>query len=104
MAWTTADGNPVIDGWLIVRQRSKQIFVDGLSDCRGEIALTPSDAPYQFVLQKGPVEDVVLTMEDVPMTGTPVSLDSTLLGIKPVATAPCKRHEAATSTPPRPEG
>jgi hypothetical protein len=78
MSWTTADGNPVIDGWLIVRQHSKQIFVDRLSDSKGEIALTPSDAPYEFVLKKGTKEDVVLKMENVPTTGIPVPLESTL--------------------------
>jgi hypothetical protein len=104
MFWTTADGNPVIDGWLVVRQHNRQIFVDRLSDCKGEIALTPSDAPYEFVLKNGTKEDVVLTMENVPTTGTPVPLESTLLGIKLVASMPDKRPASAPLTPPPPTG
>src|SRR4030067_1311749 len=99
MSWTTADGNPVIDGWLIVRQHGKQIFVDSLSDCRGEIALTPSDAPYEFVLKKGTMEDVVPTMEDVSTTGTFIPLESALLGIKLIASTPDKRPASPPLTP-----
>jgi len=99
MSWTTADRNPVIDGWLIIRQHSRQIFVDRLSDCKGEIALTPSDAPYEFVLKKGAKEDIVLTMEDVSTTGTSVMLESALLGIKLIASTPDRRPASAPSTP-----
>ena len=88
MLWTTEDGNPVADGWLEVRHNNKQIFVDNLSDCVGEIALTPADAPYVFVLKKGTREDVVLTMEDLLEADIPLVLESKLLGIRLVCSMP----------------
>jgi len=48
--------------------------------------LTPSDAPYAFVLRKGTQEDVVLTVKDLLETDVPTVLESTQLGIKLVAT------------------
>jgi len=86
MAWRTADGQPVVDGWLIVRQGAKPLFTDSLKDAVGTIALTPSDAPYTFVLRKGTQEDVVLTVKDLLETDVPTVLESTQLGIKLVAT------------------
>jgi len=75
-----------VDGWLIVRQGAKPLFTDRLKDATGEIALTPSDAPYTFVLRKGTQEDVVLTVKDLLETDVPTVLESTQLGIKLVAT------------------
>ena len=86
MSWKTADGQPVVDGWLIVRQGAKPLFTDSLKDASGEIALTPSDAPYAFVLRKGTQEDVVLTVKDLLETDVPTVLESTQLGLKLVAT------------------
>ena len=93
MAWNTEDGNPIADAWLIVRHSNRQIFVDNLSDCMGEVALTPADAPYVFVLKKGNTEDVVLSMEDLLEAETPMVLESKLLGIRLVA---------SVQTPPQP--
>jgi len=85
MSWKTADGRPVVDGWLIVRQGAKPLFTDSLKDAVGTIALTPSDAPYTFVLRKGAQEDVVLTVQDLLETDVPTVLESPTLGIKLVA-------------------
>ena len=85
MSWTTADGKPVVDGWLIVRQGAKPIFTDSLKDAKGELALTPTDAPYTFVLRKGVQEDAVLTLQDLLETDVPTVLESPTLGIKLVA-------------------
>ena len=65
MQWVTEDGQPLEQCWLIVRQRTRELFVDNLKDAKGEVALTPSDTPYTFVLRRGTQEDTVLTVEDL---------------------------------------
>ncbi len=85
MQWTTEGGIPVEQGWLIVRRSSKEIFVDSLKDAKGEVALTPSDAPYAFVLKKGRGEDVVQRIDDLLETDVPMALESRTFGIKLVA-------------------
>jgi len=66
--------------------RHGALHKDSLKDATGTIALTPSDAPYAFVLRKGTQEDVVLTVKDLLETDVPTVLESTQLGIKLVAT------------------
>lgn len=85
MQWTTEGSISVDRGWLIVRRHSSEIFVDSLKDARGEVALTPSDAPYAFVLKKGTREDEVLTIDDLLETDVPMALESKTLGIKLIA-------------------
>ena len=85
MQWRTEDGEPVTNGALIVLQAGKQIFTDILKDAKGEVALTPSDTPYTFVLRRGTEEDVILTIEDLGETDVPLVLESEKLGIKLVA-------------------
>ena len=85
MKWSTEDGMPLEECWLIVRKRSQEIFVDSLKDATGETALTPSDTPYTFTLRRGTKEDTVLTIEDLLETDIPLVLESTTLGIKLVA-------------------
>jgi len=85
MSWTTEDGKPVDEGRLVVAHGGKQLFNDSLRDAKGEVALTPSDAPYVFVLRKGMDEDVVLEVKDLLETDVPMVLESKTLGIKLVA-------------------
>jgi len=85
MQWRTEDGKPIANGWLIVRWRSKDIFVDNLADAKGEVALTPSDVPYTFALKKGTKTDIVLEIEDLLEADVPMPLESKKLGIKLVA-------------------
>jgi hypothetical protein len=85
MQWRTEDGQPIEDGWLIVQWRSKDIFVDCLEDAKGEVALTPSDAPYTFVLKKGRQKETVRRITDLGETDVPMTLESKTLGIKLVA-------------------
>jgi hypothetical protein len=85
MRWKTADGKPVEHGKLIVLQSNDPVFNDSLKDAVGEIALTPSDVPYTFVLKKGTQEENVLTIRDLGETDVPLVLESKTLGIKLVA-------------------
>jgi hypothetical protein len=85
MQWTTEDGQPLEQCWLIVRKRSQEIFLDNLKDAKGEVALTPSDTPYTFVLRRGTQEDAVLTMEDLLEADVPMTLESKTLGIRLIA-------------------
>jgi hypothetical protein len=93
MQWKTEDGKPVTNGKLIVLQAGQQIFNDSLKDAKGEVALTPSDAPYTFVLRKGTEEDVVLTIRDLGSTNVPMTLESKKLGIKLVADVEAPQRE-----------
>ena len=95
LAYATEDGKPVPDGDLIVRQGSRQVWVDGLKDAQGEIALTPSDAPYTFLLRRSAKEDIVATVKDLLETEIPLVLESETLGIRLVLTVP-----GQTPTPP----
>jgi len=85
MQWRTEDGQPVANGKLIVLLAGQQIFTVSLKDAKVEVALTPSDAPYTFVLRRGTEEEAVLTIGDVRETGMPMTLESERLGIKLVA-------------------
>ncbi len=82
MQWRTEDGQPVTNGKLIVEQAGQRIFTDSLKDAKGEVALTPSDAPYTFMLRKGTEEEVVLTTKDLGETEVPMTIESERLGIK----------------------
>ena len=82
MEWHTSDGKPVLDGWLIVRHGGKDLFKDHLEDCRAVVALTPSDAPYVFVLVRGGKEDIVMTMGDMRGIEVPLIVESRLLEVK----------------------
>jgi len=98
MQWTTEDGQPLEQCWLIVRKRSQEIFLDNLKDAKGEVALTPSDTPYTFVLRRGTQEDAVLTMEDLLEVDVPMTLESKTLGIKLVANVSVPPVEAVDKT------
>jgi len=95
VSWRTEDGNPVGDGWLIVRKGSWPLFTESLRDARVEVALTRSDAPYAFVLRRGTQEDVVLTMKDILETDSLGVLESTLLGIKLVVNVEAPKPKTA---------
>ncbi len=97
LTYVTADGQPVLDGYLIIRQQNRMLFVDSLKDGKGEIALTSSDAPYTFVLRKNMQEDPVLTVDDLLETDVPAKLESELLGIRLVLDVPTS--PAPTPTP-----
>ena len=72
--------------YLIVRKEGGEaIFSDNLKDAKGQVALTPSDAPYEFVLARDDKEEVVLKVRDLLETEVPAVLESTNLGIKLVA-------------------
>jgi hypothetical protein len=86
LAWTTQDGQPLAGAWLIVRAKGKALFVDSLKDASAEVALTPSDGPYEIVLRKRTMEDVVLTVSD--LAAIPDVLESELLGITLVLVGP----------------
>ncbi len=88
LRYVTEDGKPVPDADLIVRQRSRNVWIDGLKDATGEIALTPSDAPYVFLLRKGTQEDEVLKVKDLLETDVPAVLESETLGIRLVLSVP----------------
>lgn len=79
--YETWDGSPVPDGARLVRRRDTVLFFDELADGRGEIALTPSDGRYTFVLTRRSREDAVATTEDIPEADVPHVLDSGALGI-----------------------
>ena len=98
MQWRTEDGQPVTNGKLIVLQGGKQVFNDSLKDAKGEVALTPSDAPYTFVLRKGTEEDAVLTVRNLLDTDVPMVLESKTLGIKLVADVQAPPIEAGVRT------
>jgi hypothetical protein len=82
LRYVTEDGQPVPGADLIVRQGSRQVWVDDLKDAKGEVALTPSDAPYVFLLRKGTQEDEVLRVKDLLETDVPAVLESESLGIR----------------------
>lgn len=86
--WKTADGEAITNGDLIVRKGRKTLFIESLEDVNGGIALTPSDAPYSFVLRKGTHEDKVLEISDLLDTDVPVTLESEKLDIKLVMDVP----------------
>jgi len=88
MKWSTEDGMPLEECWLIVRKRSQEVFLDSLKDATGEVALTPSDTPYTFTLRRGTKEDTVLTIEDRLEAEVPLSLESKELGIRLVWNIP----------------
>lgn len=88
LEYVTADGQPVPNGDLIVRQAARDVFVDDLKDGKGEIALTASDAPYTFLLRKDGKEDIVAKVKDLLETDVPLVLDSPTLGIRLVLSAP----------------
>ena len=81
LRYATADGAPVVDGDLVVRMKDQSLFVDSLADGRGEVALTPSDAPYTFLLRRGAREEVIVTVHDPLDTDIPLTLESPGLGI-----------------------
>jgi len=85
MSWTAEDGQPIEESKLLVTQGGRQVFNDDLDDARGQVALTPSDAPYVFVLRKGMDEDVVLEIKDLLEADVPMVLESKKLGIRLVA-------------------
>lgn len=88
LEYVTADGQPVRGGDLIVRQGSRDVFVDDLKDGKGEIALTPSDAPYEFLLRRDGKEDIVAKVKDLLDVDVPLVLESETLGIRLVLSAP----------------
>ena len=88
LQYATEDGAPVPNADLIVRQASRLVFADSLKDAHGEIALTPTDAPYVFVLRKGTQEDEVLRVKDLLETDVPKVLESETLGIRLVLDVP----------------
>ncbi len=49
---------------------------------KGEVALTPSDTPYTFLLRRGTKKDVALEIRDLLQTDVPMALESKTLGIK----------------------
>jgi hypothetical protein len=75
LAGTPLEGD---DGWFILREGKTSLFECPLKDAF-EIALTIEDAPYDFVLRLGGVEDVI-TIENVLALGPPVTLEG--LGLK----------------------
>jgi hypothetical protein len=75
LAGTLLEGD---EGLFIVRQGKTSLFECPLTD-PFEIALTVEDAPYDFVLRVGGVEDVI-TVEDVGALGPPVTFEG--LGLK----------------------
>lgn len=75
LAGTPLEGD---DGWFILRQGKTSLFECPLADAF-EIALTVEDAPFDFVLRLGGVEDVI-TIENVSSLGLPVTLEG--LGLK----------------------
>jgi hypothetical protein len=82
--WRTEDGLPVVEGLLVVRKGGRQLFADSLKEPEGEIALTPSDTPYTFVLKRGAVKETVLTVSDLGETDWPSVLTSRKLGLRVV--------------------
>lgn len=82
LVYRTEGGTPVPDGWLVVQHHGKPLFVDGLQDGLGEIALTPSDAPYVILIRKGTREEAVTTIEELLDTDVPLTLESEALGIR----------------------
>jgi hypothetical protein len=82
--WRTGDGLPVEEGMLVVRRNSKTLFADSLEEVEGEIALTPSDTPYTFLLKRGARKETVLTVSDLRETDWPSVLTSRGLGLRVV--------------------
>jgi len=85
MTWVTADGQPVKIGKLVVLAGERRVFDVSLKKGRVEVALTPSDSPYTFVLRRGTAEEAVLKVRDLLETGAPKVLESETLGIRLVA-------------------
>ena len=88
MKWKTEDGQPVLIGQLVVRHGERQVFNVSLKKGIAEVALTPSDSPYTFVLKRGDAEEAVMTTRDLTETGFPPRLESEELGIVLVADVP----------------
>jgi len=82
--WRTEDGLPVEEGMLVVRKSGRQLFADSLKEVEGEIALTPSDTPYTFLLKRGARKETVLTVSDLRETDWPSVLTSRGLGLRVV--------------------
>ncbi len=70
---------------MILGHGERQVFRVSLKDGTAEVALTPSDSPYTFVLVRGDAEEAVFTPRDLTETGFPQTLESVDLGIKLVA-------------------
>jgi len=83
--WTVRNRTLPRNSWLIVRQQDRMLFTDSLAVRRGEIALTPSDVPYTFVLHKDRQEEAVHVIDDLLDADIPMTLESKRLGVKLVA-------------------
>lgn len=75
LAGTPLEGD---EGLFILRQGKTSLFECPLADAF-EIALTVEDAPYDFVLRLGGVEDAI-TIENISDLGLPLTLEG--LGLK----------------------
>ena len=82
LRYATPDGSPVPDAALRVLRGKVVLFDDNLGDGKGEIALTPSDAPYTFALRRRARQEIVATAWDLPEEGAPRVLESAALGIR----------------------
>ena len=80
--WRTEDGLPVEEGMLVVRKGGRQLFADSLEETEGEIALTPSDTPYTFVLKRRQARESALDVDDLQEMGRSFALLGRRLGIR----------------------
>jgi len=77
LAGIPLEGN---EGLFILRRGSTPLFECPLADAF-EIALTAEDAPYDFVLRLGGVEDAI-TIENISDLGLPVTLEGLGLQVR----------------------
>ncbi len=85
MRWKTADGAPLEDCRLIVLAGKREVFSINLDKGKAEVALTPSDSPYTFVLRMRKEEEEILEIRNLLAAGVPKVLESEEHGIRLVA-------------------
>jgi len=82
MRWRTEGGQSMPDARLVVVHNGRHVFNDDLGDGVIEVALTRSDAPYNFELRRGTREEVVRVYEKDVEADLLAVLESQALGIK----------------------
>ncbi len=85
---TSVEG-PDLDGcWLILRKGRKTLFQENLSDGNGNVAMSVQDVPYDIVLRRAGLEEIVETIHDVLEIDVPMTVESETLGLRVVLDLP----------------
>ncbi len=78
-----------LDGcWFILRRGRKTLFQKDLSDGTFGIAMSVQDVPYDIVLRRAGLEEIVETIHDVLEIDVPMTVESETLGLRVVLDLP----------------